>query len=109
MSCLGIRQDGLGFDLDQPGRIEQSGHDHGGRGGADVGEDLAVRPGDLVPVGGVGDIYAGPDDVLEAAARVGQGFADEVQAQLGLGVSPGRGGAASRRDRRGAGNRDPAG
>jgi AcrR family transcriptional regulator len=83
--------DGLGFDLDQPGRIEQAGDYHRGRHRADRGEDLTMRAGDLRPVLRAGEEDASPDHVLQARARLHQRLADQVQAQHGLGKRPIRG------------------
>src|SRR6516165_132813 len=66
---------GLGLDLDQPGGVEQAGHDHRGGGGPDRGEDLAVRAGDIGPVFGAGEVHAGADHVLQAGARLSQRLA----------------------------------
>ena len=102
-----FRQQGLGLELHQPGGVEQAGHDHRGRGGPDRGEDLAVRAGDLPPVLGGGQVHAGADHVLQAGSGLGQGRADQVQAEPGLGVRAGRGRASAGRHRRGARHQDP--
>jgi hypothetical protein len=102
-----IRERGFGLDLYQPGGIEQAGHDHRGGGGPDRGEDLAVRAGDLFPVLRAGQVHAGADYVIQAGSGLGQRFADQVQAEPGLGVRAGRGRAAAGWHRRGSGHQDP--
>ena len=54
-----------------------------------------------------GQVHAGADHVLQAGSGLGQGLADQVQAEPGLGVRAGRGRAAAGRHRRGAGHQDP--
>jgi hypothetical protein len=75
---------GLGLDLDQPGGVEQARHDYRGRGRADLAEDLAVRPGDLLPVPGVGEVHPGTDHVLIAGAGLRERLPDQIQAEPGL-------------------------
>ena len=74
---------------------------------ADVGEDLAVGAGDLFPVLRGGEVYAGADDVVQGGSGLGQGLADQVQAEPGLSVGAVRGRAAAGRNRGGAGDQDP--
>jgi AcrR family transcriptional regulator len=97
----------FGFDLHQPRWVEQAGHDHGGRGWADLGEDVAVRAGHLAPVTGVGEVDAGADDVLQAGARLAEGLADQVQAEPGLRVRPAGRRPSAGWDGRGPGDQDP--
>src|SRR3954468_20630954 len=98
---------GFGFDFYEPGGVEEAGHDDGGGGGADVGEDLAVGTGDFFPVLGGGEVDAGAEDMVEGGAGLGQCLADQVQAEAGLGVGAGRGRGAAGRHRGGAGDQDP--
>jgi hypothetical protein len=63
--------DRLGFDLDEPARVEQGGDDPGGR-RARVRERLPVRAADLVDVRGVGDVDAGAHDIVERRAGLVQ-------------------------------------
>src|SRR6185437_814000 len=77
-------KDGFGFDLDAPPGIEELFDDDHGGGGTDAGEDLAVGAADLLPVFGVGEIYAGADDVLEGGTGGLQRGFDELEAGAGL-------------------------
>ena len=54
------------------------------RRGADLGEHLAVRARDLLPVGRVDDEDPRPDDVGEAGARLLERLADELEAEAHL-------------------------
>src|ERR1700733_61329 len=51
-------KDRVGVDLDAPLGVEELFDGDHCRGGTDVGEDLAVRAADLLPVFGVGDVDA---------------------------------------------------
>jgi hypothetical protein len=98
---------GLGLDLHQPGGVEQASHDHGGRRGPGLGEDLAVGAGDLAPVAGVGEVHPGAEHMLQAGSRPAQRLTDQVQAQPGLGVWLGGRRGSAGRDRRGPGDENP--
>jgi len=100
-------KEGLGFNFYEPGGIEEAGHDDSRGGGADLGEDLAVRAGHLAPMLGTGQEHAGTDDVVQGGSGLGQGRADEVQAEPGLGVRAVRGRATAGRHGSGAGHQDP--
>ena len=89
-------------------RSAKAGHDHRGDGRPDRSEDLAVRAGDLLPVLRAGQVHAGCGYVLP---RVRSGlrslFADQVQAEPGLGVRAGRGRAAAGRHQHGSRHQNP--
>src|SRR5215472_657318 len=74
----------LGFHLDAPPGIEQLLDDDHGGSRSNVAEDLAVSSADLLPIPGVGEVYAGADDVLEAGAGVEERGLDELEAGAGL-------------------------
>ncbi len=75
---------GVGFNLDAPGGVEQSGdYDHGG-GRTDEREEFAVGSASGLPVFGVGEVDAGAVDMLDGAARVFERGGDEGEALAGL-------------------------
>ena len=76
--------EGVGLDLDLPGRIERPGDDEHRRGGTNLAEHLAVRASDRLPVGRVDDVDPRADHVLGLGAELAQGFHDDRQAALRL-------------------------
>src|SRR5437899_12815936 len=77
--------DGRSFDLHQDVRVDEPGHAHGGVGGTDLCEDLAVGPSGLLPRGDVAEEDPGPDDVVERRAGSRQCLTDGGQRGAGLG------------------------
>jgi len=72
----GLRDDGVGLDLDQQCRVDQS-TDLEYRGGrADDAEDLPVYLPHLPPTADVGDEHAGADDVLQPGTGLLEGDRD---------------------------------
>ena len=79
------------FDLDQPASVEES-HDDGGRSRTRIGENVAVRPGDLVQVGRARGVDLRPHYVLEPRARALERLPDDLEAQRACSyASPGGG------------------
>src|SRR5882672_9746253 len=79
--------DGVGFDLDQHGGVdERLDLDHGG-GGRAGGEEFAVGAPVLLPAGDVGHEHAGAHDAGPVGAELAQGALDQLQAAARLRVS----------------------
>jgi hypothetical protein len=76
--------EGVGFDLDLPGGVEQGGDDDHGGGGPGDGEELAVDAAHGLPVAGAGEVDAGAVDVLDGAAGLFEGGSHEGEALVGL-------------------------
>ena len=80
-----MRELRLGFDLDQPARVEQGGHDDHGGGGPDGAEELAVHRTDGVGMLGRRHVHACAHDVVQRRAGLAQGAPHDLEAAAGLG------------------------
>ena len=81
---------GLGFDLDQPARVEQGGDHHHGGGRPDGAEELAVHRADGVRMLDRGDEHARPHHVGPRGAGFAEGLLDDVETAASLGAGVGR-------------------
>ncbi len=81
---IGLRDDRIGFDLDEQRGLDQPAHLDHGCGRPDAAEHLAVRLSDLLPPVDVGDVHAGPHDVRQLGAGLLQRGLDSAQRLAGL-------------------------
>ena len=81
VDLLHVAENGVGFDLDPPARVEQALDDDGGRRGPDLREHLAVRSRDLLPVLHVRQVDARSHDVREAGTCLAERAAEDLEAQ----------------------------
>ncbi len=79
-----LRDEGIGFDLDEQRGLDEPGHLDHGCGWPDAAEHLAVRLSDLLPPADVGDVHAGPYDVLQLGASLLQRVLYAAQRLAGL-------------------------
>src|SRR5512132_1713387 len=101
-----LRQDRVGLHLHEPPRVEEPvHHDHRAR-RTDVREHLAVRPPDLLPVAGVGQVGPRPHDVLRTGTGLGERGHDDLQHTPRLAERIRGRIAPVRHDRRGPGHDD---
>jgi hypothetical protein len=75
---------GIGFNLNAPIWVEQTGDDDHGGGGKDDAEEFAVDSAGRLPVFDVREIHAGAVDVLDGRAGVFESGGDEGEALVGL-------------------------
>src|ERR1051325_7373129 len=87
--------DSVGFDFDEGVGVDELGDFNDGGGGADIFEDFAVDDGDFFPLGNIGDVHAGADDVGDFSAEGFDGALDDVEGSPGLGADVGRVGLVS--------------
>jgi hypothetical protein len=78
-------QNGVEFNFYSPIGVEELGYDDHGSGWANLGEVFTVDAAYGFPVGGVGEIYAGSDDVCEGRAGSGEDFGGDFKYAAGLG------------------------
>ncbi len=79
---------GVGLDLDPPARIEQPLDDDQCRRWVDLTKELAMSAAHRVPVGGVGDEHACPDDIFAGTAQRQDGLENDLETPRGLLVRP---------------------
>ena len=102
----GDGDDCVGFDFDEElGVNEAADLNHGG-GRTDGAEELAVGAADRLPLGDVGDIDAGADDVMKGCARLLECGLDGAEGLNGLKVRVARTDDARWRYRGCAGDED---
>src|SRR3712207_4471980 len=77
---IAASDDRIGFELDEPARVDELLHRQRRVRGADVGEDLPVRPPDFFEVVGTDEVDTRPDDVRERGARLRERGLDDLQA-----------------------------
>ena len=74
----------MGFHLDEPAFVEQSGYrDHRCR-GLDIAEEISMCPSNLIPVSGADDEHPRAVDVFEFASQFFNRIAHDRQAGHGL-------------------------
>jgi hypothetical protein len=64
-----LRHNGIGFDLNEPRRIDETAHLDNGARGPDVSEELSMDSSNRLPILDSGKQYAGADHVGDVRAQ----------------------------------------